>query len=237
MAMNGWDRFAMGGVSTGRKMGGLTMVRKRPTRRKRRPGDIWAQLSVSACVLLLPPLVMAAGVMVFGPSSPPVPQGVVQEAAAPQAAAANASAAATPRSFDLASAETRPVISENRPVAEPRPAPERPAVAAPRAPTGQAAAAKDTSRYLGAPPVTLANIGKASDRPPLAEVEAPSPAGAAGDAHAAVPEDAPAATRIHSSRGRSRMWRQESRPVYRGRYQRSRSLSDIFTRSTRQHRG
>lgn len=236
MAMNGWDRFAMGGVSTGRKMGGLTMVRKGPTRRKRRPGDIWAQLSVSACVLLLPPLVMAAGVMVFGPSSPPVQQGTVQEAAAPQAVAANASASATPRSFDLASAETRPVISESRPSAEPRPAPERPTVAAPRAPTGQAAAGKDTSRYLGAPPVTLANIGKASDRLPLAEVEAPSPA-AAGDAHAAVPEDAPAATRIHSSRGRSRMGRQEWRPVYRGRYQRSRSLSDIFTRPNRPHRG
>ena len=78
MAMNGWDQFATGGVSTGRKMGGLTMVRKRPTRRKRRPGDIWAQLSVSACVLLLPPLVMAAGVMVFGSSSPPGQQVAVQ---------------------------------------------------------------------------------------------------------------------------------------------------------------
>jgi hypothetical protein len=227
----------MGGVSTGRKMGGLTMVRKGPTRRKRRTGDIWAQLSVSACVLLLPPLVMAAGVMVFGSSSPPPEQqGTVQEAVA-QAAAANASASATPRSFDLASAETRPVISESHPAAEPRPASERPIVAAPRAPTGQAATAKDTSRYLGAPPVTLANIGKASEQPAIAAVEAPSPAAAAADAHAAVPEDAPAATRIHSSRGRSRMGRQEWRPVYRGRYQRSRSLSDIFTRPNRPHRG
>jgi hypothetical protein len=237
MAMNGWDRFAAGGVSTGRKMGGLTMVRKGPIRRKRRRGDIWAQLSVSACVLLLPPLVMAAGVMVFGSSSPPGQQGAVQDAAAPQAAAANASAVATPRSFDLASAETRPIISENRPVAEPPPVPARPTVAAPRAPTAQAAAAKDATRYLGAPPVTLANIGKASDRLPLAEVETPSPAAAAADAHAAVPEDAPAATRIHSSRSRSRFGRQESRPVYRGRYQRSRSLSDIFARSSRPRRG
>lgn len=213
------------------------MVRKGPTRRKRRRGDIWAQLSVSACVLLLPPLVMAAGVMVFGSSSPPGQQGAVQDAAAPQAATANASASLAQRSFDLASAETRPVISEKRPAAEPRPAPERPMVAAPRAPTGQAAAAKDTTRYLGVPPVTLANIGKASEPSAIAEVEAPSSAAAAADAHAAVPEDAPAATRIHSSRGRSRMGRQEQRPVYRGKYQRSRSLSDIFTRTTRPRRG
>jgi hypothetical protein len=213
------------------------MVRKGPTRRKRRRGDIWAQLSVSACVLLLPPLVMAAGVMVFGSSSPPVQQGAVQEAAAPEAAAGNVSASLAQRSFDLASAETRPVISEKGPVAGPRPASERPAVAAPRAPIGQTAAAKDTTRYLGAPPVTLANIGKASEQSAMAAVEAPSPAAAAADAHAAVPEDAPAATRIHSSRGRSRMGRQEPRPVYRGRYQRSRSLSDIFTRSNRPRRG
>ena len=179
MAMNGWDRFAMGGVSTGRKMGGLTMVRKRPTRRKRRPGDIWAQLSVSACVLLLPPLVMAAGVMVFGSSSPPGQQVAVQEAAAPQAAAANASASPAQRSFDLASAETRPVISEKGPLAGPRPASERPTVAAPRAPIGQAAGAKDTTRYSGAPPVTLANIGKAGEQSAIAEVGAPSPAAAA----------------------------------------------------------
>jgi hypothetical protein len=237
MAMNGWDRFAMGGVSTGRKMGGLTMVRKRPTRRKRRPGDIWAQLSVSACVLLLPPLVMAAGVMVFGSSSPPGQQVAVQEAAAPQAAAANALASPAQRSFDLASAETRPVISEKGPIAGPRPASERPTVAAPRAPIGQAAGAKDTTRYSGAPPVTLANIGKASEQSAIAAVEAPSPAAAAGDARAAVPEDTPAATRIHSSRNRSRMGRQEPRPVYRGRYQRSRSLSDIFARSGRPRRG
>jgi hypothetical protein len=166
-----------------------------------------------------------------------VQQGAVQEAAAPQAAAANASASLAQRSFDLASAETRPVISEKRPAAEPRPASERPAVAALGAPTGQAAATKDPTRYTGAAPVTLANIGKASEQSAMAAVEAPSPTGAAADAHAAVPEDTPAATRIHSSRGRTRMGRQEPRPVYRGRYQRSRSLSDIFVRPTHPRRG
>jgi hypothetical protein len=119
--MNGWDRFATGGDSTVEN-GGFTMVRNGPTKRKR--GDIWAQLSVSACVLLLPPLVMAAGVMVLGSSSPQGQQGAVQEAAALQApAAASTSVSVAGRSdmrpdsttsFALASAETHPVITEKR---------------------------------------------------------------------------------------------------------------------------
>src|SRR5271156_4071263 len=82
----------MGGIDSRREAtrlveyGGFTMVRKGRTKRKR--GNVWAQLSVSACVLLLPPLVMAAGVMVFGSPPPQGQQRAVQEAAAPQAAAA-----------------------------------------------------------------------------------------------------------------------------------------------------
>src|SRR5271167_4179265 len=135
----------MGGIDPRReacrrlKTGGFTMVRKGATKRKR--GDIWAQLSVSACVLLLPPLVMAAGVMVFGPSQPLGQQGALQEAAAPQAAtAADASVSMPGRSdmrpdgttsFALASAEAHPVITEKRPASE------QPAAAAQRAPAGQ----------------------------------------------------------------------------------------------------
>jgi hypothetical protein len=234
----------MGGIDSRREAtrlveyGGFTMVRKGRTKRKR--GDVWAQLSVSACVLLLPPLVMAAGVMVFGSSPPQEQQGAVQEAAAPQvAAAANPSVSVGGRldmrpdgaaSFALASAETHPVFTERRPVAEARPASAQPAATAQRAPTGQAAAAKDPARYLAAAPVTLVHVGKASEQSAMAEVEAPSPA--AADAPATVPEASPAATRIHGFHGRSRMGRHEPRPVYRVRYQRTRSLSDIFLRPT-----
>jgi hypothetical protein len=211
-------------------MVGKGLVRNGPTKRRRKRGDIWAQLSVSACVLLLPPLVMAAGVMVFGPSPPQGQQAAAQAAVAPQVVAANGSASAAERSFDLASVDARPAISEKRPVVEARSASERPAVAAQRAPTGQAAAVKDPARYSGAAPVTLVRAGKGSEPSAVAEVAAPPPSAAAADAPAAVPEDTPAATRIHSSRGHSRMWRQEPRAAYRGRY-RSRSLSDIFLRS------
>jgi hypothetical protein len=219
------------------------MVRKGPTKRKR--GDIWAQLSVSACVLLLPPLVMAAGVMVLGSSPPQGQQGAVQEAAAPQAATA-----ATPisvagqsnmrpegtTSFALASAETHPVISEKRPLAEPRPASEQHAATAQRAPTGQPAAAKDPTRYSGAAPVTLVHAGKASEQSAI--VEAPPPAASAAETPIAVPEESPAATRINGSRGRSRFGRHEPRPVYRVRYQRTRSLGDMFLRpNSRSRRG
>ncbi len=209
------------------------MVRKGPTKRKR--GDIWAQLSVSACVLLLPPLVVAAGVMVFGPSSPQGQQGAMQEAAAPQAAAAADPPASVAErsdmrpdgttSFAVASAETRLVITEKRPTAEPRPPSEPPAATAQRAPSGQAATTKDPTRFSGAAPVTLVNAGRASEPSTMAEVEAPPPA---ADAPVAVAEESPAATRIHSSRSRSRIGRHEPRPVYRGRYQRTKSLSDFF---------
>jgi hypothetical protein len=232
--MNGWDRFATGGDSTVEN-GGFTMVRNGPTKRKR--GDIWAQLSVSACVLLLPPLVMAAGVMVLGSSSPQGQQGAVQEAAAPHApAAASTSVSVAGRSdmrpdsttsFALASAETHPVITEKRPASD------QPAAAAQRAPTGQAATAKDSTRYSGAAPVTLVHAGKASEQTAMVEVEAPPPATAAADAPIAVPEESPAATRIRSFRSRSRMGRHEPRPVYRAKYQRTRSLSDFFLRPRR----
>jgi hypothetical protein len=234
----------MGGIDSRREAtrlveyGGFTMVRKGRTKRKR--GNVWAQLSVSACVLLLPPIVMAAGVMVFGSSPPQGQQGAVQEAAAPQAAAAaNPSVSVGRRpdmrsdgatSFALASAETHPVIAERRPVAEPRPAAAQPAAAAQRAPTGQATATKDPARYVTAAPVTLVHVGNGSEQ--SAMVEAPPPAAAAADAPAAVPEGSPAATRMHGFHRRSRMGWHQPHPVYRVRYQRTRSLNDIFLRPT-----
>ena len=109
------------------------MVRNGSTKRRR--GDIWAQLGVSACVLLIPPLVMAAGVMVFG-SAPPgaEPRGAVEQAAvAPQPTVAGGKSMAGGKSiamaerpdggasFALASADQHPVISEPLPMAEPHP--------------------------------------------------------------------------------------------------------------------
>jgi len=136
-------------------------------------------------------------------------------------------------SFALASADTHPVIAEKRPIALPHPASEQPAAAAQRAPTGQAAAAKDPARYSGAAPVTLVHAGKASEQSAMAAVEAPPSAAAAADAPIAVPEETPAATRIRSFRGRSRWGRHEPRPAYRAKYQRTRSLSDFFLRPRR----
>jgi hypothetical protein len=217
------------------------MVRKHRTKRKR--GDVWAQLSVSACVLLLPPIVMAAGVMVFGSPLPQMQQGAVQEAAVPQAAAAangSVSVGGQPvmrpngtTSFALASADPHSVITERRPAAaEPWPASAQPAAAAQRAPTGQAAATKDPARYVTAAPVTLVHVGNASEQ--SAMVEAPPPA--AADAPAAVPEGSPAATRTHGFHVRGRMGWHQPHPAYRVRYQRTRSLSDIFVRPTARSR-
>ena len=93
-------------------MGGY-MVPIRST--KARLGDIWPQLAVSACVLLAPPLLMAAGLTYFG--SPP-PQSSTQAAAT-----ATFEIASTPNSlvrpdvgpgasFTAARTEQHPFVSE-----------------------------------------------------------------------------------------------------------------------------
>jgi hypothetical protein len=98
------------------------MVRKGPTKRKR--GDIWAQLGVSACVLLLPPFVMAAGVMFLGssPSQDIGPEGGARQAGTPETVI-NKSVSVAERSdiwpdigpsFALASADQHPVLTEQR---------------------------------------------------------------------------------------------------------------------------
>jgi hypothetical protein len=211
------------------------MVRNGPTKRKR--GDIWAQLGVSACVLLLPPLVVAAGVM-FYDSSPP--QSAGPQSAAPRAEAPASSVAKTDSmaersdmrsdagTFALASAEKHPVITEKRPVAAPPAATAQSAAPVQRQAGGQPEGAKDPARYNGPAP-TLVRAEKTGEQSAMAAIEAPPSAAKAADAPAAVPETSPAATRMRASRARGR---HEPRAVYRVKQQRTRSLSDIFLRPT-----
>jgi hypothetical protein len=214
------------------------MVRNGLTRRKR--GDVWAQLGVSACVLLLPPFVMAAGVMYLGSSpSQDTPQSAVQQAATPDALVTKSVSVAersdmrpdAGTNFALASADQQPAVAEQRPPAaqSPAAAARPPAASAQRQAAAQAAAAKDPARYSGLAPVTLVNAERANAQSTVAEIEAPPSAAKAADTPATVPEQSPAATRIHASR---RWGRHEPRAVYRGRQQPTRSFSDIFLRPT-----
>jgi cell division septation protein DedD len=76
---------------------------------KRKLGDVWPQLVLSAGVLLLPPLVITAFVMHFGsPSSQGVGQQVAERADRPQLTT----------SFALASDDEHPVMIERRRVAD-----------------------------------------------------------------------------------------------------------------------
>jgi hypothetical protein len=76
---------------------------------KRKLGDVWPQLVLSAGVLLVPPLVMTAFVMHFGS---PSPQGVGQQVAE------RADRRQLATSFAVASADQHPVIIERRRVAD-----------------------------------------------------------------------------------------------------------------------
>ena len=99
---------------------------------KRTLGNVGAQLLLSACVLLVPPLLMVAGVMHLGSSSEDAGRQVEAERAdkRPELSASSA----------LASTEPHPAISERRSVAE-----------GPAAST-QKQIEKDSTRYEG--PVT-----------------------------------------------------------------------------------
>jgi hypothetical protein len=88
---------------------------------KPRLGDIWPQLAVSACVLLAPPLLMAAGLTYFG-SPPP-------QSAAPAATAVGADTVSKPISFAppdvgqganfvTASTQQRPIVTQAHPLVE-----------------------------------------------------------------------------------------------------------------------
>jgi hypothetical protein len=203
--------YSQGGDLNSRKPSG-------PNKRKR--GDIWAQLGVSACVLLLPPLGLAAGVMVFGRSIPQDPEyaGAAQQAPASQTTVTKSVALAQRpdhvTDFGLASAEQHPVIAE------------QPAATAQREASAQPAATKDPTRYYGAIPVTLVRIRKSSEPSAMADIEGPSSTVAAADAAIAVPEQSPAATGIHASRASRRMGRHEPRNVYQARREHAHSLNE-----------
>jgi hypothetical protein len=197
------------------------MVPNGPTKRKR--GGIWARLGVSACVILLPPLVIAAGVMVFGSSPPPgaEPEGEAQEAAVSQTTVAkSASWAERPdgaTGFGLASAEQHPVIIEQPPAVG------QPAAAAGEQPTEtKPADTKDESKpYYGPIPVTLIHVRKSAEPSEIAEIEDPPPPPpstetVAPDAPVAVPKQSVAATRIHPTHAGHRMAQHEPHGVHLG---------------------
>jgi hypothetical protein len=128
---------------------------------KRNPANICAQLLLSASVLLVPPLLMVAGVMYLGSPS----EGAGQKIGA---ARADKRTELAP-SLALVSAEQRPVIVEPHSVTQ-----------GPASST-QKQVTKDSTRYNG--PVT---IGNGSEQSVRIEVESPQPA-AVADLSSKVP--------------------------------------------------
>ena len=142
---------------------------------KRRLGDIWAQLVLSACVLLVPPLLMVAGVMYL---ESPLQQGAEQQLAEQELTGSEAERAGLRpdenTSFALASIEQPLVLAERRAVEE-----------GPSAST-QNQTTKDPTRY--------AQIGTSGERSVVADLK-PPPAVATTEMSARVPEQLPAARR------------------------------------------
>jgi hypothetical protein len=89
---------------------------------KRRFSDIWPQLAVSSCVLLAPPILMAAGLTYFGsppPQSAPQAGGAASLEVGSQANSLMQPEVSPGASFTAASTQQRPVIPEMHPPIEP----------------------------------------------------------------------------------------------------------------------
>jgi hypothetical protein len=157
------------------------MVRNDPT--KRRHGGISARFGLSACILV-PPLLMAAGIAFFdafalrnaGPQPAEQPP-AVQQAAAPQSVVAKTVSAAersnAGSSFALANAEVRSII-DKRPLAERLSEIEQTGATEPSG-GGRAATATDPEPYYGPVPVTVVHVRKAGEPPELADLDAAAP--------------------------------------------------------------
>jgi SPOR domain len=142
---------------------------------KRRLGDVWPQLLLSACVLLVPPLLMSAGVMYLGSSPPQGPEQHVPEQQGTVSAAERVGLRPDGgTSFALASIGQHLVIAERRPVVE--------------GPTEgtQNQTAKDPTRY--------AQIGAGSERSVVADVKTPRAADIP-EMSVKIPEQVPAVKR------------------------------------------
>jgi hypothetical protein len=142
--------------------------------RKRKPGNVCAQLLLSAVVLLVPPVLMVAGVMYLDSPSVGAGQKIGADRADKRPELATSPA--------LMSAEERPVIVEPRSVAQ-----------APASST-QKQITKDSTRYIG--PVT---VGDGSEQLTTVEVEPPQPA-AVADLSSKLPEQLPAERRRSPTR-------------------------------------
>jgi hypothetical protein len=172
--------------------GGFTMVGNGPTQRWH--GGISARFGLSACILV-PPLLMAAG-MAFFDSLPPQSdrsQPATQEAAAPQSIVVKTvSAADAGSSFALANTEMHPVTTGKRWVAPAvtEPITEQPATGV------RAADPTDPASYYGPVPVTVVHIRKAGAPAEIADLGAPTPIATT----AKISRRLPVATRSHVTR-------------------------------------
>jgi hypothetical protein len=208
------------------------MVRNDPT--KHRHGDITTRLGLSACILI-PPLLMAAGVAFFdsfaprGGDPPPAAEQAPESIIAKTVTLAGRSDAGS--SFALANAEGPPGMAEKRPAAGQRP--EQPTGSTQVAAGDQAAAAKDSAQYYGPVSVALVRVRKANEPPEVADLENAAPT----VAPPRISQRLPAATRSFAAfHARGRIGRHKPHTAHPVKQQHSAALSRKAPRpSLRQH--
>jgi hypothetical protein len=167
--------------------GGFAMVRNDPTKH----WGISARLGLSACILV-PPLLMAAGMAFFDSLSPQIDspqQPPAQESTVPQSVVVKTVSAGASSSFALANTEMHPVTTGKRSVAA---AGTESTAEAPLT-GGLAADPTDPASYYGPVPVAVVRIRKAAAQAEIADLGTATPIATT----AKISRRLPVATRSH----------------------------------------
>jgi hypothetical protein len=209
------------------------MVRNDPT--KHRHGDISARLGLGACILI-PPLLMAAGVALFDSFAPRTsdPQPAAEQATAPESIIAKTVSSAgrsdAGSSFALANAEIDPGVTEKRSAAGQRA--EQPTGSTRSAAGGQTAAADDPAPYYGPVPVALVRVRKGGEQPEMADLESTTPT----VAPAKISHRLPVTRSFAAFHARGRVGRHKPHAAHPVKHQRGAALSHKAPRpSIRRH--
>jgi protein TonB len=191
----------------------------------RQRGSILVQLAATAGVLVLPPLMMSAGVTLFGAQTEDRLQVAADRTVASAISKSSALIAMSPRPRDIPKSADRPPLHDE-PAAKaalpPAPVVEtviETVVEADDSPaTTEDNAAAEPVPFLGPVPVTLVVVRKEPEPEPDPPEEEPAPAAPAPVASIApviIPRDAPKAPSIRVPHPRVKAEREQARPAHR----------------------
>jgi hypothetical protein len=179
----------------------------------RQRGSILVQLGASAGVLVLPPLMLSAGVALFGSQTEDRLQIAAEQTVVSAVSKSSALIALSPRPREIPKNADRPPLQNERTAsAAPPPAAEPVIEIVESDDETERDVAAEPTPFLGPVPVTLVVVRKEPEpEANEAEEETAAPAPVASVAPDVIPQDAPRPPSIHAAHARTKADREETR--------------------------